>query len=121
MGGYIDLFATRRTYNEVAHFWKATEEDTETLMHKKKSDGSFYCKEESSFMKQNQIVNGMFMCSDNSILIKTEDLIETLSENDIVKFREKVWIVQSIQRKTKNKQTEFLNKPSYITYIQLKG
>ena len=122
----IDLYTTRRT-NFIKCEWFSQIEDEEyvdlnEIRHLPSPSGVFYAKEVNGYSEDNQQVENLFMVDSHRVTLTTNDKVQELRLNDIVKFDNKLWRVDSKQPTPKNAQRQFRNKAnvSAATVIQLK-
>lgn len=119
----IDIFESRRTYFEFVEYWKRdinASIPTSEIVSEKHS-GVFYAKEVNSENSVNEIVGGAFMFDDHNVMLKTNDDISDMNQNDVCRYDGRLWNVVSIQRRKRIKKSALSNVPSYITYIQLRN
>lgn len=123
--GNVDIFTSRRTNFNKCPYWHMDEKWTELhpneIVAKKTPTGYLYAKEENNLETSNQILVGAFMFESTNIIISTNDSVEDLHPNDILKYDGKVYRISDIQRKKIKRQSQFSNNPGYKTYMSLKG
>ena len=122
----VDLFQSRRIYNEQCLFWYRDESKQFTpdeLVHTRVADGSFFARELSGEEKRNNIIGGVFMFDSASVTIMSPDDLEQLKSEDIVMYEGEIWIIRNIQkRKSRINQSEFARDKncSHYWYIDLR-
>lgn len=124
----IDLWKSRRKSYLNCYYWERDENDDYTerseIVYKKEYSGFFTAEEMNSLTISSQVIGETFMLPEESLTILTNDRIDGLKENDIVKIdgREKCYRVENIQRAPDKKQ-RFFTKNGYSAshYISLRG
>ena len=122
----FDLFQSRRNYNEPCKWWSRDERDeleSNELIMKRIPSGTFWAKEVSPESLQNIQIGNTFMFDKTNITIKTPDNIFGLKNNDVVLFRDELWIVINVQKtKARMQQTQFAIEKncSHYWYIELR-
>jgi hypothetical protein len=92
------------------------------IVYQREPDGVFFAKESGSYTSDNQTIAEAFMVKRESISLETSDDISRLRQNDIVKFNDKKYRVDSIQKVPFKNQRQFLaNSQSFTYYLTLKG
>ncbi len=118
----IDLFLGKRMQFEKAWFWRKKDtKDYSEIIYSEKAH-FFTCKEETPQRNNDNVVGGAFMYRDSVVVISTYDNI-AIELNDLVKFRNRFWIVKSIQEKEMQRQLQFgnYNNASKMTVLELRG
>lgn len=124
----IDLWKSRRKSYLTCYFWERDENDDYTerseIVYKKRYTGYFTAEEVNSLNISTQIIENSFLIPEESLMILTNDKIDGLKENDIVKIegKEKYYRVENIQRAPDKKQ-KFYNSSEHSSshYISLRG
>lgn len=92
------------------------------LVYQREPDGVFFAKELNAYTQDSQQIGETFMARRETITLETSDDISNLKRNDIVKFNDKRYRVDSIQKVPFKNQRQFLaNSQSYTYYLSLKG
>lgn len=121
----LDLWKGRRTLFIKCEYWSQIENEDivarNQIIYERKSSGHFYAKEINSVTVDNQVLGEAFMFQSNNVTLQTTDDISNLSINDKVKYLDKEYRVDSIQKIAENKQRQYRNKVSYTYYISLRG
>ena len=122
----LDLAQSRRDYNEYCRFWTRNEDDKyepDELVYKRIPSGSFWSKEVSPENTRNNVVGGTFMFDSTHITLKTPDNCEKLKSEDLVEFRDELWIVVSVQKSKARTGNRMFVKDQYCShywYIELR-
>lgn len=124
----IDLWKSRRKSYLNCYYWERDEDEdyveNNELVYKKRYSGRFTAEEVNSLTISSQVVAETFMVAEESLTILTNDFIDGLKENDIIKIegRDKIYRVENIQRAPDKKQ-RFIAKQGYSAshYISLRG
>jgi hypothetical protein len=128
----FDLFQSRRNQNEFCRWWSRNESsdyEEDVLIYKQIPSGSFYAKEISAEVQDDNIVAGVFFAEKNSITIMSSDDLTSLfnSKQDIrnkvlVEYQNEIWRVDNVQkRKARIQNSEFgrVNNISHYWYLSL--
>lgn len=124
----IDLWKSRRKSYLTCYFWERDEDEDyverNELVYNRAYTGCFYAEEVNSLNISSQIIGDSFLVPEETLMILTNDRIDGLKENDIVKIegRDKIYRVENIQRAPDKKQ-KFYNKSEHSAshYISLRG
>lgn len=135
----IDMFRSRRTYNERCRWWSRNEQENDTtitngfdnvivgnseeLIMKKAPSGYFYAKEVSSESHSDLIVAGMYRVDKIIVTIATPDDLTGIKQNDYVEYQGKMWVVENFQtKKFRIQSSEFAtaDKVSHDWYLTLR-
>ena len=119
----VDIYHTRRTHYKKCYFYKRNKniKDLSKYVLEEKIAGSFWAKFYSPEVKGANQYHNIFMINNNKITVSTEDEIEGLEKNDIVKFRGKLWVVaDDIQEIPHEKELAFSNKFHSTKVISLR-
>lgn len=121
-GGCIDLYTSRRIYNIRAKYWKVDDstKSFDDLIYNTIPSGVFHCKIESALNNEKNDINNTFRFDMNTIQIKTEDNVNDINSDDLVKLNDTLYRVESVQ-KTINQRTTYSNRPHFIYYISLRA
>lgn len=107
----VDLFQSRRNYNERCRWWSRNEDDiniASDLIMKRIPTGYFMAKEISPERIEDVRLADSFLFQKNSIQIQSPDNLEDIKVNDLVEFQEEKWIVANVQkRKAKIQNTQY--------------
>lgn len=122
----IDINTSRRDMFDLCQYWSQDNNADivpyDQIVHNRRPTGEFYAKEENSLSVQNQVVAGTFMFEETTVTLKTNDDTKTLKRNDIVRYDNKYYRVETIQQIKIKKQRQFLRyNYSTTTYISLRG
>lgn len=120
--GCCNIYTSRRTNFEECLYWKRDDQDKdlETYTHENKSSGRFFAKEISPLAKKKLVIGGVFMFDSKTIMLETNDSVE-INAGDIVKYENKLWNVSDVQELEFHKNSQFMKKVDYKTYISLRG
>lgn len=122
----FDLFQSRRTYNELCHWWSRNESDEyedDELIMKQHPTGSFYAKEVSSEATHDVAVGGVFMFDKTTITLKSPDNLFGMKGNDLIEYQGEKWMVVNVQKKkTRISNSEFANDKdcSHMWYLEIR-
>jgi hypothetical protein len=122
----IDIFQSRRNYNERCQWWSRNEDDKyadDRLIMKRVPTGTFMAREISPQQLQNSVFGGEFMLEKNTITIKSPDNLEGIKANDLVEYLDEKWIVANVQKsKARIQNTAYAknSKCSHYWYIELR-
>ena len=119
----IDIYHSRRINYKKCVYWVRDESlaiaDLNEWVLKEKQAGAFYARE-MNFSKQVNAVNNIFMFDKNMLTLVTEDKVDDIARGCIVKYKNELWFVESVQANLHLKETEFSNDNHYTTYIALR-
>lgn len=117
----VDIYHSRRANFSKCVYYKRNEKinDLSKYVLLEKPEGHFYTRLYSPNTRQNQDINNTFRFSENSFTLITEDHVEDLEENNVVIYRNKAYVVMSVQRKLHIKESQFGGE-HYTTYISLR-
>lgn len=122
----IDIFQSRRGYNELCRWWTRDERDRNELneiIFNRAPSGIFWAKEENSYSQTDSIAGGKFMFDHSRITIKTPDDVTGLKSEDLVEFEGEIWMVVSVQRVKAKKQNSIYASDencSHFWYMELR-
>lgn len=97
----LDLFQSRRNYNEFCEWWSRDETDkytAEELIMQRVPTGVFMAREYSPEVNQDAIVGGVFRFDKTTITIKTPDDVYGIKNDDIVRYDGEMWFVENVQK-----------------------
>ena len=118
----IDIYRSRRGYNYKFTYWTRKENgimDNEQLIHNNQPNGQFYAKIISSKAKDTNDIAGVFRVGTEGVTIETNDKVMNLDKDDLVKFNNQIWLVGRVNTEAIQKNSEFGQKISYKTTIEL--
>lgn len=92
--------------------------DNEELIHETRPSGVFYAKISSSKFRDAQDIAGVFRVGTEGVDIETEDIVN-LDRDDLVQFRGSIWLVGRVNSDPVQKNSEFSNRESSKTLIEL--
>lgn len=118
----IDVYHSRRGKFRKCIYWlrETNNVKPEELIHKISPAGFFWAVEDSGIAQQNNNVNGNVMFDKTMVTLKTDDEVEDITQNCIVKYRNLIWLVNDVQKQLHNKETEFDIKIHATTYLTLR-
>lgn len=122
----IDLWQSRRdTFSKVQYWSQVDYEDlvqNYALVYESNPAGEFMAKEVSSINMESQVVGESAMYDQETINLYTRDKINDLRVNDLVKYNNKFYRVDSIQKNPVKRQRQFMKaNVSAEYYISLRG
>lgn len=121
--GSVDLFHSRRVNYNRCEYWVRDERNkTSTpsdIVYYNQSSGVFYAKVFSTFFNRQEDLNNVWLFDSNKVTLSTDDEVLDLKRGCVVKFNDKLWLVESTQRRMHKKESEFSKKISYQTIIAL--
>lgn len=122
--GRVELFHSRRTKYNKCLFWVRDERvsigDASKIVYNVKPSGLFYAKPVSVKTNQMNAISGAWSFDTDYITIETDDHVEDLKRDCIVKFDESIWIVDSVQKEIHLKESEFSKYNHYKSIIALR-
>ena len=122
----VDIFQSRRNYNEFCRWWSRNEDDqyeANELISKRVPSGVFNAKEESPENLRNNVVADSFMFDSSHTMIKTPDNIMGIKNNDLIEYQGEFWIVVNVQKskaKIQNTRYAYDKNCSHYWYLQLR-
>jgi len=122
----IDLWQSRRdTFVEV-EYWSQIDDESLVknyqIAYNKLPTGSFMAKEVSAYTYDKQVLGESIMVDDENVTLYTRDKVSDLKVNDKVKYNEKFYRVDSIQKNPIKKQKQFMKSQcSFEYYIVVRG
>ena len=122
----IDIYQSRRLYNEICRWWSHDERDqfpSNEIVFKREPTGYFWAKEENAEQNRGNVVGGVFLLDSSRITIKSPDNLDKIQSEDLVEYRGELWIVVSVQKtKARIQQTMFANDKycSHFWYVELR-
>lgn len=121
--GYVDEFTSRRIEFDYCEYWvRDVDGNPNELIHvNRKKTGHFYARQENAESLGNNVIGGVFMFDTRNVTISTQDDINDIKQNDIVKWRDNVYMVADVQRIPLKKNYQFHNDIRYKTYLSLRG
>lgn len=121
----FDLFQSRRNFNEKCRWWSRNESDKydeSELIYKRIPSGTFCAKEVNAEVKDDNVINGIFMVSRTQVTIESPDNLSGIKNEDIVEYQGDLWRVANLQKKKSRIQnTEFskVEEISHFWYLSL--
>lgn len=121
MSGYTDLLVGRRELHERCKFWVRDDEEKELseYVYNTTPSGWFYAKEITSEDLRKTQLNGVFMFDESLTTIYTTSGLN-IKKGDLIEYMGEIWFAQSVQKKRINKNRQFMSRPSFECYIQIK-
>ena len=120
----FDLFQSRRNYNYYCEYWtRAEDSKPEFIELERIPDGHFTARIVSQVTQREQFFGSTFMHSQENLQLETRDKVPTLKAEDVIKFQDHFWRVNSVQTKPARIQmTEFQKNDavSYTTVIEIR-
>lgn len=124
----IDIFQSRRNYNEPCKWWSRNEDnddeyEDDDLIMKRVATGTFMAKEVAPEQIQDIVVANSFMFEKNMITIKSPDNLMGIKSKDLVEFQGEKWIVVNVQKskaKIQNTQYAANRNCSHYWYLELR-
>ena len=122
----IDIFQSRRNYNEICRWWSRNENDeysTNELISKRIESGSFCAKEVSPIQLMNTSLSGVFRIDSTHTTIKSPDNLENIKADDLVEYQGELWRVDDIQKskaKIQNTLYAYDRNCSHFWYLSLR-
>lgn len=122
----IDIFQSRRNYNEPCKWWARNESDEHEpneLVSKRVPNGTFMAKEMSPMQLMNMNLGGAFRIDSTHTTIKSTDNLEEMKGDDLVEYQGELWRVDDIQKsKAKIQNTWYANDKhcSHFWYVSLR-
>ena len=122
----IDIFQSRRNYNEYCKWWSRDEsnqyEDTDLIM-KRVPTGTFMAREISPEQIRNNIILNSFLFELGTVTIKSPDNLMGIKNNDLIEYQGEKWIVVNVQKtKARIQNSYYANDKncSHYWYIELR-
>lgn len=122
----IDLWSSRRDMFIKCEYWSQDRSELDQYSNSKVvynsvPTGFFYAKEVNSYSTSNQVIAESYMVEENSITIMTRDDVSNLKRNDIIRFEETIYRVDSIEKEPIKKQRNYMSSGlSFTYYISLR-
>ena len=117
----IDIYHSRRTRYRKCYYWlRDNDEPVEYLIHNVAPSGMFYAIEDNAIAYQNNNVTGNMLFDRNSVVLKTDDDIEDIRQNCVIKYKNLTWFVNDVQMHLHIKETAFGNQEHATTYLTLR-
>ena len=120
----IDLFRSRRGFNEYCKWWTYKKDvDPAELIHKQKPAGTFYAKEISAETYNDNVLGGVFHFDRTTTIIQSPDDLGKIKNNDVILYQGEIWFVKDVQkRKFRIQSTEFATDRncSHNWYIEIR-
>lgn len=96
---HADVLNSRRGDYKKCIWWivnKGDEDDSQLIMSRQPV-GTFWAREYTPETKSNSSTAGTFLHSKSTVTIRTSAVLEGMEENCLVKYNNKVWLVESAQ------------------------
>lgn len=122
----IDIFQSRRDYNEPCKWWSRDENDdneANALIMKRVPTGIFMAKEVGAEQLRNQVIFDSFMFGQGSVTIKSPDNLTGIKANDLVEYQDEKWLVINVQKIKAKKQNSYYAKDtncSHYWFLELR-
>lgn len=122
----IDIFQSRRDYNEPCKWWSRNETDdyeSDEMIMKRVPTSIFWAKEISPEVMQDAIVGGSFRFDKTTVTIKSPDNLWGIKNDDLILYQGEKWIVDSVQKVKAKKQNSLFaadRNCSHYWYIELR-
>lgn len=122
--GRVNTFHSRRTYYDKATFWIRDERNqtgnpSQWIVYNQPT-GQFYCKQVAAKTNQENVINGTWMVDRDIITLETNDCVDDITRGTIVKFRDELWIVESVQTELHLKESQFHKGCIYTYFINMR-
>lgn len=119
----IDIYTTRRNFFEKVYYWfyDSKNKDLNNLIYEKKPNGFFYAREENANTLTKEVIGQYFQVGSSEVAISTYDNASKLRPNDLVKFKNKLWVIVNIQKKVLSRQEAFNKNASARYFILIRG
>ena len=91
--------------------------NNDRIIYQNRPTGFFRAKEVNSFVEENQVVGQAFLTKQHNVTLETHDNVSDLKNNDLVKFENLVYRVDSIQKTSVKKQKMFMDKDYSASYF----
>lgn len=122
--GRIDIYQTRRTHFFECAWWSRDEDgvgNSEEYIYKTRPTGMFYARPITSENSRANVIQGVFMADAHNVTIESNDDLNGIKVNDLVRFDDKIWIVaDSPQKLLRNKVAQFSKYNIYKWTISLR-
>lgn len=122
--GRIDIFQSRRTHFFSCAWWSRDESgvgNSEEEVYNTTPTGIFYARPITSENDRATVIQGAFMADAHNITIESNDDLTGIKVNDLVRFDNKIWIVDSSPQKLlRNKVAQFSGYNIYKWTIALR-
>lgn len=121
--GRRDLYQTSVGYNYPMYFQKRNEEYNEAASYEYESEkiGPIYCKIYTAMTRAKDSIDMQFQFDRDNTTIKVLDDISDMHAGDKVYMEGKEWLVDNIQSKPYQNNSEFDTEPSKSYYVSLRG
>lgn len=121
--GRRDLYQTSLGYNYPFYFQKRDEEynSSSSYEYENEKSGPIYCKIYTAMTRAKDSIDMQFQFDRDNTTIKVLDDISDMHSGDKVYLEGKMWLVDNIQTKPYQNNSEFDSKPSKAYYISLRG
>lgn len=121
--GRRDLYQTSLGYNYPLYFQKRDEEYNEASSYEYDENkiGPIYCKIYTAMTRAKDNIDMQFQFDRDNTTIKVLDDISDMHAGDKVYLKGKEWLVDNIQTKPYQNNSEFDLEPSSAYYVSLRG
>lgn len=119
----IDIYNSRRTSHHKVYYWKGDKKnkyEMNELVYSQRPSGFFYANETNAISQRNEIVGGVFKVDKKQTMLKVNDDIGELNVDDIVKYKNKYWVVVDIQQTSSLKESEFSSKEHCVSFLTIR-
>ena len=115
--GNVDLFHSRRINFFKCKYWLRDERarigtGCEWVLQAQ-PNGYFRARPITPNRNEMNVLNNVFAFDNNHITIETDDEIDGITRGSVVEFDEKNWLVEAVQTRIHNRQSEFGKRTSY--------
>jgi len=124
--GSVNIFTSRRTNFLECEYWLVSKDerdkDKSQLTYEKIADGTFYAKIENSIENTSSVIAQTFMFDSNNLSISTNDCINDIKRNCLVKVFgiSGIWRVDSVNKVPIKSIYQFDSDIQYKTYLELR-
>lgn len=117
----IDIYHSRRTrYRKCSYWLRDDDKPVEYLIHNAAPSGIFYAIEDNAIAYQNNVVNGNALFDRNSVVLKTDDDVDNIKQNCVIKYNKEIWFVNDVQKHLHIKETAIGNQQHATTYLTIR-
>ena len=122
----IDLFQSRRNYNELCRWWSRNEDDeyeSNELVIKRVATGQFCAKEVNAEQLMKSNLAGVFRIDSSHVTIKSPDDLRDIKVDDLVEYQDEIWMVENVQKsKAKIQNTQYAGDKncSHFWFLELR-
>ena len=120
----IDIYHSRRTNYLDCEYWIRDERDSIANASKyvlnNKPSGIFHAKLVSDKTVTDNQISNVMMFDRNMITIETDDIVDKIQKNSIVRCSEELWIVENVQAIPHKKEMQFSKHIHYKYVLSLR-